>query len=103
MEINKITFENMKNLGISQSFEDLDVNNDGVINEKDKSVTTNSTVLTKKILQKDKENWESYLELAKVCIALKETEKAEGYLVTLQEKNPTYRASEVASLLQSIK
>ena len=55
------------------------------------------------ILQKDKENWESYLELAKVCIALKETEKAEGYLVTLQEKNPTYRASEVASLLQSIK
>ena len=54
-------------------------------------------------MQKDKENWESYLELAKVCIALKETEKAEGYLVTLQEKNPTYRASEVASLLQSIK
>jgi len=44
MEINKITFENMENLGISQSFEDLDVNNDGVINEKDKSVATNSTV-----------------------------------------------------------
>ena len=44
MEINKITFENMENLGITQSFEDLDVNNDGVINEKDKSVATNSTV-----------------------------------------------------------
>ena len=55
------------------------------------------------ILQKDNQNWEAYLELAKVCIALKEPEKAEGYLVTLQEKNPTYKASEVASLLQSIK
>ena len=55
------------------------------------------------ILQKDNKTWEAYLELAKVCIALKENDKAEGYLITLQEKNPSYKASEVASLLLSIK
>ncbi len=40
MEINKIAFENLRNIGISQSFEELDVNNDGVINDKDKAEAT---------------------------------------------------------------
>ena len=30
MEINKLTFENLRNINIAQTFEDLDVNNDGV-------------------------------------------------------------------------
>ena len=44
MEINKITFEQMGLSQVSQAFEDLDVNKDGVINDKDKSVTNDSKI-----------------------------------------------------------
>ncbi len=40
MEISKIQFESMKSLGITQSFDDLDVNKDGVISDKDKDSAT---------------------------------------------------------------
>ncbi len=44
MEINKITFEQMNLSQVSQAFEDLDVNNDGVISEADKSSTKDATI-----------------------------------------------------------
>ena len=44
MEINKITFEQFRKLGIDREFEELDVNSDGVINEKDKILAQNQNI-----------------------------------------------------------
>ena len=54
------------------------------------------------LLKTDKENWDAYIELAKVCMQLNDNSNAEKYLVYVQEKNPSYRKSEVANLLSSI-
>ena len=51
------------------------------------------------LLNADPNNYDSYIELSKVYIALKDTANAQGYLKILQQKNPTYRKSEVDSLL----
>ena len=44
MEINKVDFEKIKSAEINFSFEDLDVNADGVIDKKDKDLTKNTQV-----------------------------------------------------------
>ncbi|MBQ7970551.1 MAG: tetratricopeptide repeat protein, partial [Treponema sp.] len=54
------------------------------------------------LLKADKEDWDAYIELAKVCIQLNQNNLAEGYLLTVKDKNPTYKADEINSLLQSI-
>lgn len=51
------------------------------------------------LLNADSKNWDSYIEVAKVFIAQKDTANAEAYLKILQQKNPTYRKSEVDKLL----
>lgn len=55
------------------------------------------------VLQKDSSSWDSYIELAKVCIALGDNSSAEKYLTVVQIKNPSHRKNEVDSLLASIK
>ena len=44
MEINKLNFEKIKSAEINFSFEDLDVDGDGVINKKDKDLTQNTQI-----------------------------------------------------------
>ena len=51
------------------------------------------------ILNSDPNNYDSYIELAKVFVALKDPESAQSYLKILQQKNPTYKKSEVDALL----
>ena len=50
----------------------------------------------------DKNNWDAYFELSKVCITLKNTKAAKDYLTYLQKKNPDYRSAEVTQLLSSL-
>ena len=54
------------------------------------------------LLKLDSSNWNAFLELSKVCLAMGDSEGAEKYLVTLQEKAPDFRKDEVSSLLKSI-
>lgn len=63
----------------------------------------NAKVTYEDVIRQNPENYDAYIELAKVCIALKDTSSAEGYLVALQTKKPEYRASEVRSLLNAVK
>lgn len=51
------------------------------------------------ILNADTSSWDTYIEVAKVFIALKDTANAEAYLKILQQKNPTYKKAEVDALL----
>ncbi len=55
------------------------------------------------ILNSDTSNWDTYIEVAKVFIALKDTANAEAYLKILQQKNPTYKKAEVDMLLEAAK
>lgn len=55
------------------------------------------------VINKDPDSYDSYIELAKVCIALKDTVSAEGYLTALQKRKPEYRTSEVKNLLETVK
>ena len=55
------------------------------------------------ILQRNQNNLEAYVELAKVCIALQDNAAAEKYLVTVQAKDASFRKAEVSSLLASIR
>ncbi len=54
------------------------------------------------VLQQDTNNWDAYIELAKVCMALGDNQSAEKYLTVVQIKNPSFRKAEVDSLLSSI-
>lgn len=54
------------------------------------------------IINADQKNYDSYIELAKVFIALKDTKSAGDYLSMLRQKNPAYRKAEVDSLLAAI-
>ncbi|MBP5601149.1 MAG: tetratricopeptide repeat protein [Treponema sp.] len=54
------------------------------------------------LLKTDKENWDAYIELAKVCMQVNDNANAEKYLIFVQEKNPSYKAKEVAGLLSSL-
>lgn len=54
------------------------------------------------LIKLDSENWEAYLELAKVCMQLNDNTSAEKYLIYLQTKNPSFKASEVSNLLLNL-
>ncbi|MDE5897744.1 MAG: tetratricopeptide repeat protein [Treponemataceae bacterium] len=54
------------------------------------------------LLKLDPSNWDAYVELGKVCMALKNDADAEKYLVYVQAKSPSHRTEEVESLLASI-
>lgn len=86
------------------------------INPKDNKVRTNlakaqaeagefdsAKITYQEVIKQKPDNYDAYIELAKVCIALKDTISAEGYLKALQAKKPEYRTSEVKSLLETIK
>ena len=64
---------------------------------------TRTTIFTVHMETQKKEEWDAYIELAKVCIQLSDNESAEKYLIFVQEKNPTFKAAEIDSLLESIK
>ena len=51
------------------------------------------------ILNSEPNNFDTYIELSKVFIALKDLASAESYLKILQQKNPTYKKAEVDKLL----
>jgi tetratricopeptide (TPR) repeat protein len=55
------------------------------------------------VIKQDKKLYDAYIEVANVCTALGDLDSAEGYLLTLQELNPSYRKDEVAALLQSFR
>ena len=55
------------------------------------------------VIQQKPDNYDAYIDLAKVCIALKDTISAEGYLTALQNKKPEYRTSEVKYLLETVR
>ncbi len=63
----------------------------------------NAKTIYVQVLQQDSSNWDAYIELAKVCMALGDNQSAEKYLTVVQIKNPSLRKSEVDSLLSSIK
>ena len=50
------------------------------------------------VVKSEPKNWEAVLELAKVCVQLKDAE-GEKWLVYLQANNPSYHADEVKTLL----
>ncbi|MCR4733451.1 MAG: tetratricopeptide repeat protein [Treponema sp.] len=54
------------------------------------------------LLKQDPKNWDAYIDLAKVCMQLGDNSSAEKYLIVVQEKNPSYKASEVSSLLAGL-
>ena len=69
-----------------------------------KEITRLTNQLWKLIpMRENKEDWDAYIELAKVCIQLNQNNLAEGYLLTVKEKNPTFKAAEIDTLLESIK
>ena len=86
------------------------------INPKDNKVRTNlakaqaeagefdsAKVTYQEVIKQKPDNYDAYIELAKVCIALKDTASAEGYLQALQSKKPEYRTSEVKALLETVR
>ena len=54
------------------------------------------------VLKQNDENYQAYIELAKVLIALQDNTSATGYLQALKAKNPQYKTAEVDSLLSSL-
>ena len=54
------------------------------------------------VLKQNDSNYQVYIELAKVCISLQDNASAAGYLQALKAKNPSYKTSEVESLLSQI-
>ena len=55
------------------------------------------------VIKQDKKLYDAYIEVANVCTALGDLDSAEGYLLTLQELNPSYKKDEVNALLQSLR
>ena len=54
------------------------------------------------VIKLDPKDYDSMIELAKVCIALKDTESAKGYLTVVQQQAPSHRRAEVSALLSSL-
>lgn len=54
------------------------------------------------LIKVEPSNWDAYIELAKVCMQLNDNASAEKYLVYVQTKMPSYKASEVEALLSSL-
>ncbi|MBR5934332.1 MAG: tetratricopeptide repeat protein [Treponema sp.] len=55
------------------------------------------------VIQQKPDNYEAYINLSKVCIALKDTVSAQAYLEALKKKKPEYKAAEVQQLLDTVK
>jgi tetratricopeptide (TPR) repeat protein len=54
------------------------------------------------LIKLDNNNWDAYIELAKVCMSLQDNLSAEKYLLYLQSKQPAYRKAEVDKLLSAV-
>lgn len=54
------------------------------------------------VIKYDKNDWDSYLELAKVCMQLNDNTNAEGYLIYIRDNNPSFKRAEVTNLLNAI-
>ena len=54
------------------------------------------------LLKQDQSDWNAYVELGKVCMALNDNASAEKYLIYVQSKKTEFRKAEVESLLASI-
>lgn len=63
----------------------------------------NAKIIYVEVINQNPNSYDSYIDLAKVCIALKDTISAEGYLTALQNKKPEYRTSEVKALLDTVR
>lgn len=55
------------------------------------------------LIRQDPKNMDAYIELAKVCMSLKDNVSAEKYLLYAQSKQPDYRKAEVDQMLGAIK
>lgn len=63
----------------------------------------NAQTTYKELLKQQNDNWDGYIELAKVTMALGDNAMAEKYLQVVQIKAPNHRKNEVEALLRSIK
>ncbi|MBQ5998498.1 MAG: tetratricopeptide repeat protein [Treponema sp.] len=63
----------------------------------------NAETTYKELLKQDSENWDGYIELAKVCMAKSNNAAASKYLEFVKIKKPDYRKAEIESLLASMK
>jgi tetratricopeptide (TPR) repeat protein len=54
------------------------------------------------LIKLDNNNWDAYVELAKVCMSLNDNTSAEKYLLYVQSKQPAYRKTEVDKLLPAV-
>ena len=63
----------------------------------------NAKIIYMEVINMNPNSYDSYIDLAKVCIALKDTISAEGYLTALQNKKPEYRTAEVKTLLDTVR
>ena len=63
----------------------------------------NSITTYKELLKTSPENYDGYIELAKVYMAKGDNETAAKYLEFVQIKKPDFKASVIKSLLQTIK
>lgn len=55
------------------------------------------------LIKVDTKNWDAYIELAKVCMQLNQNSLADEYLSYVQENNPSYRKSEINTLLSAVR
>ena len=55
------------------------------------------------LLKQSPSDWNAYVELGKVCMALNDNAGAEAYLTAVQSKQPQFRKDEVSALLSSIR
>ena len=63
----------------------------------------NAETTYKELLKQDSENWDGYIELAKVCMAKGNNAAASKYLEFVKIKKPCYRTGEIESLIASMK
>ena len=63
----------------------------------------NAETTYKELLKQDSENWDGYIELAKVCMAKGNNAAASKYLEFVKIKKPGYRTGEIDSLIASMK
>ena len=63
----------------------------------------NAQTTYKELLKQQNDNWDGYIELAKVTMALGDNAMAEKYLQVVQIKAPNHRKNEVEALLRSMK
>lgn len=55
------------------------------------------------LIKSDKNNWDAYIELAKICMQLNQNGLADEYLTYVQVNNPSYKKAEVNKLLSAVR